>query len=673
MGVAVILALAGQLLNCEPATAAPTGARPAAEAVSYPPEFFAAARPNTAFDMIQRLPGFQFDGGGGVRGLAGGGGNVLIDGARPASKSDSLEAVLRRLPAAQVARIEVIRGGASGLDADGRSVVANVIRRADAGFRGVVTVRGGRVLERGSPEARLTIEARHGNPSRVLEGSLDLGYAAGGEGRYSDRVDRDAAGAVLAASRQRGGRSARDVTATSALETAGFGGGLRLNGRLRRSLTSRSERELFAGTGAARLGGDEVATDEAEAGLRWRRALVEGVALDIVLLPRWSRTRSDSLSEAGGLVSRFHSDSRLLETIARSTVRAKVGPALSLEGGLEGVRNVLEGEAALLINGAPSPIPGSDIRVEEQRGEAFVSGVWQARPSLVVEGGLRFEASRLEADDVRQDLAFAKPYVALAWSPTALRQIRLRAEHTVGQLDFYDFLARATLGTGVVTAGARRLTPTRTTGFEAVIEQRFWGQGALVAKLRHEELADVIDLAPIGKPPSVFDAPANIGDATRNSASLDLTVPLDRMAVPGGLLKLGLGMTRSRVRDPATGRDRRLSWETPVSWSVRFTQDLPARNLAWGLEAYGGAEAAAYRLDAVQRSAGGPYAIVYVEHRPRPDLTLRLQLNNAVARRNRNDRDVYPAGRAAGPATLFERREEATYRTLELSLRKALD
>ena len=51
--------------------------------ISYTPADFAAARPNTALDMINRLPGFAFDGGDSVRGFAGAAGNVLIDGQRP--------------------------------------------------------------------------------------------------------------------------------------------------------------------------------------------------------------------------------------------------------------------------------------------------------------------------------------------------------------------------------------------------------------------------------------------------------------------------------------------------------------------------------------------------------------------------------------------------------------
>src|ERR1043166_140167 len=95
----------------------------------YPASYFADARPNTAYDMISRLPGFTFDDGNSARGFAGTAGNVLIDGQRPTSKSDDLQSILLRIPASDVERIELIRGGAPGIDMQGRTVLANVIRK----------------------------------------------------------------------------------------------------------------------------------------------------------------------------------------------------------------------------------------------------------------------------------------------------------------------------------------------------------------------------------------------------------------------------------------------------------------------------------------------------------------------------------------------------------------
>ena len=58
-----------------------TGEDQGSNVTSYRPDFFARFRPNTAMDMINRIPAFSFDGGSGGRGFSGTGGNVLIDGA----------------------------------------------------------------------------------------------------------------------------------------------------------------------------------------------------------------------------------------------------------------------------------------------------------------------------------------------------------------------------------------------------------------------------------------------------------------------------------------------------------------------------------------------------------------------------------------------------------------
>src|SRR5256885_1794863 len=89
-------------------------------------------------DMIRRLPGFSFDAGESARGFAGTAGNVLIDGQRPTSKTDSLDSIIGRIPAADVERIELIRGGAPGIDMQGRAVVANIVRKKTESTRIVV-------------------------------------------------------------------------------------------------------------------------------------------------------------------------------------------------------------------------------------------------------------------------------------------------------------------------------------------------------------------------------------------------------------------------------------------------------------------------------------------------------------------------------------------------------
>lgn len=64
----------------------------------YDGAYFLTARPDTAFDMLARIPGFVFDPGLSARGFAGTAGNVLIDGERPATKNDNLQDYLGGSP-----------------------------------------------------------------------------------------------------------------------------------------------------------------------------------------------------------------------------------------------------------------------------------------------------------------------------------------------------------------------------------------------------------------------------------------------------------------------------------------------------------------------------------------------------------------------------------------------
>ena len=126
------------------AETAPTAPRQTAQAgdqgvLVFTPDFFADARPNTALDMVNRVPGFSVNDGDGARGFEGAVGNILINGSRPASKNDTGSNVLSRTVATQVERIELVRGGAPGIDMQGYSVVANVILKTTSSREHVLT------------------------------------------------------------------------------------------------------------------------------------------------------------------------------------------------------------------------------------------------------------------------------------------------------------------------------------------------------------------------------------------------------------------------------------------------------------------------------------------------------------------------------------------------------
>ena len=62
-----------------------------------------------------------------MRGFAGTAGNVVINGARPSTKAETLDTTLQRIPAQRVVRVEVGPGDLYGSDYAGKSQVLNIV------------------------------------------------------------------------------------------------------------------------------------------------------------------------------------------------------------------------------------------------------------------------------------------------------------------------------------------------------------------------------------------------------------------------------------------------------------------------------------------------------------------------------------------------------------------
>lgn len=643
-------------------------------AATYTPDFFSASRPGDAMDMINRIPGFAFDGGANVRGLSGAAGNVLIDGRRPASKSDGLSDILGRVPASQILRIDVIRGGASGIDMQRKSVVANVVRDPRGGVFGSVTL-----ADRAVPEAdrnqgsiAADISARLG--AKVLEASIAYADGEAGERAFTDRRRVDRFGDPLIVSRGRPDRHNREATGTALFEAPLGRGDVRLNTRAYRDRSGGAETDDLSLPSGLAVTLDEYQGQGGEFGGGYAAPLGGGFELETVGLKQWRENQSISSSADAGGVSGFHKRDESGETVGRGVLRFRRSPTMTFEAGLEAAYNWLEGDSALVIDGAPTPVPGAQARVEERRGEGFATGIWQAQPALMFEVALRVEASTLTTSQaIEKQLRFAKPSAAMTWSPTPQRQIRLRLEREAGQLNFGDFLASASLNTGVVTAGAGDLTPTQTWRAELAFEQQFWESGALVAVVRREQLADVIDRVPVFDPSGIFDAKGNIGAGVRHVFEVNSTLPLDWGGIAGGLFKTWIKAVHSKVTDPTTGDRREISGQAAFEWNARFTQDLPNWNATWGVSASGASERATYRFNGRESWGAQPYTSAFVDYTPRPDMTLRLELNNLSRRGAWNVRETYSGLRHMTNLAYLERREDDTYQSVRISLRKSFD
>src|SRR5205085_7368715 len=108
--------------DSSPSATVPTGDMPPPEptpAVSgkqvYTPADFARFAPRSALDMLGQVPGFSIRGDDQQRGLGEASGNVLVNGQRLTSKSDSIFDQLARIGASRVDKIEIVDGATLGI------------------------------------------------------------------------------------------------------------------------------------------------------------------------------------------------------------------------------------------------------------------------------------------------------------------------------------------------------------------------------------------------------------------------------------------------------------------------------------------------------------------------------------------------------------------------------
>ncbi len=655
-------------------TAAPQATVPAPRqgVLAFEPAFFADARPDTALDMIARLPGFGLDtGDSGTRGLAGTAGNVLIDGVRPSTKSDSLDQILRRISAAGVARIELIRGGAPGIDMQGQSMIANVVL-----VRTVVTER---VMEANAyfypdgyigPVVSARWSRREGD--NQVEGSINA---------FTDRTDGtgdgfrrryDAAGHLIQDADLVLWDRIRTVRATGAVQRRVADGLLKVNGLLGWFGNEDSQDLLIrSGAGSDSFNDEEADEIDGELGVNWTRDLGPRIGLELTGLQRYGSDAYTGVSTGSGGSSTFTADATAGESIARATLRYRPDERFAVESGGEIAFNFLDSRNAYEENGVAIPLPSASVRVEELRGEVFGQTTWRPSPKFTLEAGVRVEVSEISQtgdSDQSKSFVFPKPRVQMTWTPWAGHQFRLRAEREVGQLDFGDFVASADIDIGQVEGGNPDLEPEKATVLEAIYERRFWTEGVLDFTLSHAEIEDVVDIIPLT---GGFDGVGNIGDGTSDFFQTRLTLPTDKLGIPNGRLQMRGSWSRTSVVDPVTGEERRFQGNQAFGCGVTFNQDLKGGRWSYGFDHGCNVDkGAAYRVREIRYFHAEPGVSAWGQWKPRGDLTVRVDLGNATNRRNGYDREIYAGPRDTAPLAFREVRRTRMSPWLFLQIRK---
>lgn len=640
-----------------PATARPLAAIQTGVLV-FNLDFFSEYRPTTALDMVSRIPGFSIVDGNGTRGFEGSVGNVLVNGSRPASKSDTGSNALNRIAADQVERIDLIRGGAPGIDMQGYSVVVNVITKRQTssqtivGFNVILFEDGGTDLYGGS------LQHTRQEGDRTWGIVLADGNSMSDANGPGPSIRTNAAGAIIRQENYVNDAYGGSNSARVNFSDRFWGGKVDLTARLGGS-DFHNISELTA-PGVLRQNQSDNESDGGEVGVVFTRPLNDRMTLESRFIHQFASFEASSASNSniGGLASPeqlFVSTGDTSETILRNLLRLQRSDRVTFEAGAEVAYNRLDTDQAFSVGGVPIPLPSASVTVEETRGEVFGKSTWRIHDDLTLESGLRLESSTISQSgdaDQSKSFFFAKPRLLATWTPWAGHQFRARFERELGQLDFGDFAASAELAEENVLGGNADLEPEQRWISELIYERRFWTDGVLSIGYRHDRIVDAIDVIPLD---GGLSAVGNIGDGTLDQLAVNLVLPLDRTGFSGGKFSFRNTWNHTEVTDPTTGHIRPISDVRPTQAVVAMSQDITSWKVNWSVAWIPLMGTATYDPDQTVGFRGRHYFELTGEYKPAEDLSIRVTLN--LWDDFQTFRDVYAARSAARPIAYREVRQ----------------
>ncbi len=604
---------------------------------SYGAEYFAKAQLSTALDMVQRLPGFSLETGNGARGFGGAAGNVLIDGERLASKSDDLHDVLNRMPVSSIARIEVIRGGAPGIDMQGRTVIANIVLKTSAHTTLNLT-QVARAFGDGhvQPSFRFEMEHRDGLLS-VTAGLVAFSVQPDEPGKGFAQTQGSPGGPVLTRSDVKVAAADKGLQWRTAVQAPVLGGIGHLNFGLDYDTYRENETDSLidlAHGGARRtdLADQQDRNTKGELGGDYARALGHNLAIRFVAVQTLQTETYAANSRTNGSRQVYDQLTRTGESIGRVQLTWKPSETLRFEAGGEMAYNFLNGAARFRQDGTPIALPSANIQVDEVRTEGFLTTAWRARPDLQVELGVRVESSTISQSgdsSLSADFAFAKPRLALTWSPDPADQIRLSFERGVGQLKFGDFASSANLISGQINAGNANLQPQRDWRMDVAYERRILRTGSVSLSYRRQEIQQVLDVVPV----QGVDAPGNIGDGSRDTVNIAVTAPLAVIGMSGGQFKTAGTWVSSTVIDPTTHASRRISQDQPYQVKFGLTNDVPSLKSSWSIDLFTGWHNPVWRIEEVRTDNYQPWLNFSWETKPTAGQSIQFEWSNITGRR----------------------------------------
>ena len=697
-GIAALALASGAEGRQPAATGQPSPAAPQRIGTSvYDAAYFAPFAPRTAYDIVQHVPGFQLDlgstqsatGSVDVRGFAGTAGNVVINGARPSTKAETVDITLQRIPAQRVVRVEVSPGDRFGSDYAGKSQVLNIIMSDQSGIDANVTaaakrwftgyvntdIQGSALIRRGASTINLSGGTAR---NRQLEEGTDV-------------LTDEATGERVEFRRKHNSYFNRDpyLSAAWGLEH-GSANAIHLNARWQPSSFDLFQSNRVTPTDAPQHDDNLLQNYRdplLEIGADVTRPLAGGAIKFVALETRRKRHDLDTYLGRSGLLPGAAVDSgfeqlvkaRRNETIGRLSWTRERLWGMSFEAGAEAAYNTLDSNvdfSSIDENGnrIPIPLPIANATVKEKRGEAYVSVGKTFSSSLRVDGGVNYEWSDLQVrGDATADrtLTFLKPNFAVDWKGPDGWHARASVRRTVAQLDFYDFISVADLSAQRLNGGNANLQPQRTWEFRATMDRPLMRTGLLKLELGYDLVSKLQDRILLFDDQGVgLDSPGNLGLGRRYYAELTADASIDRLW-KGLHVKFDGTWQHTSVKDPVDGHSRKWSGYYPDwQWTLDVRRD--AGRWSYGVSANDYQRWTLYRTDTLDTyHNGGVYGTAFIEFRPRPATTIRFDVDNALNTTAVRDLLRFTPNRAQANRIIDELRVRNRHPSLGITLKQS--
>ena len=558
-----------------------------ADKIIYNKDYFKQFNITNINDALKKIPGVESinsrnsqsyePGNNKKRGFGSSGTQILINGERQSSKSNSIIKTLERINADSLIRIEVIRGTEAGLDVRSDGVIVNIIVDASLSKSSGTWSAALGYLTSGDSNWRGTGSWA----TKIKNTDFVLGLERIGDlnSRIYDEFTVDQEQSLLyyrlreTVEYQSSNRVNLDLNSKINDKNT-----LRINALLWFDGKENAPQiqEYFLPSDVEKIEfykkinwDRKEKNDGWEFGGDWEHQINKNHSLKLRLVLTEENQLQNDISFLDDTYN-FYNDSSELnnrkenERIIRLSFNKLIGKNSALEYGVESAFNKLDRTFNLIYFDSNAKQTNAGLintsgKVEEDRYEGFLSYNLPLSKKIRLELALNYEWSEIsQSGDINlsREFKYWKPRIDLKWDYKKNRQLRINVERNVGQINFDDFISSYDQFEESIRAGNPDLRPETEWMLKVEHEWRLPNDGGVITlKGSAREIDGPVDRLPIDG----YAGIGNLSSGERTKATIDGSIRINKI-LEGGVFRFKGYLQSTKVTDPVTNIERDFSW-----------------------------------------------------------------------------------------------------------------